>query len=54
MSSLSFFINREDRYSHNEQPFEWFQRYIALKPIFTAEFGKDASILHIGCGTSSL
>ncbi|KAH7820389.1 putative protein kinase domain protein [Monocercomonoides exilis] len=42
----------EQRYSEDPNPFEWYQRYIALKPIINAEIKKDANILHIGCGTS--
>ncbi|KAH7830126.1 putative Endothelin-converting enzyme 2 A (Ece2A) [Monocercomonoides exilis] len=44
----------EDRYTRDQQPFEWFQRYVALKPFFETEFDRKAKILQVGCGTSRL
>ncbi|KAK2961406.1 putative protein kinase domain protein [Blattamonas nauphoetae] len=43
-----------ERYTHDRQAFEWFQRYSALKPHIEAVIPKESKILYIGCGTSRL
>ncbi|EUR48051.1 hypothetical protein PFBG_06160, partial [Plasmodium falciparum 7G8] len=44
-----------ERYTNEEEQFDWHQRWYGVKHIFTElEIKNDANILNIGCGTSSL
>ncbi|PHJ23033.1 methyltransferase [Cystoisospora suis] len=45
----------DERYRKDAEPFDWFQRYAALKPILL-ECGLEAEskILNLGCGTSRI
>ncbi|KAA6358486.1 MAG: putative protein kinase domain protein [Streblomastix strix] len=43
-----------ERYTRDQQPFEWFQRYSALKPFIDAVINKNGNILQVGVGTSRL
>ncbi|SPJ12917.1 methyltransferase, putative [Plasmodium sp. DRC-Itaito] len=42
-----------ERYTNEEEQFDWHQRWYGVKHIFTElEIKNDANILNIGCGTS--
>lgn len=46
----------EERYQNDAEPFEWYQRYITIKPLLLpvlAQFDHPR-VLSIGCGTSRL
>lgn len=46
--------NREERYS-KEESFDWFKTYEDLKPLLNEHItSKDARILMLGCGNSSM
>ena len=44
----------EDRYAKDPEPFEWYQRYDALRDLLRAVVPASASVLVAGCGNSRL
>ncbi|KAK2953541.1 putative kinase domain protein [Blattamonas nauphoetae] len=44
----------EERYSNDSSPYDWYQTLVALQPTIEEHIPKDAAILYIGSGTSTL
>ncbi|KAJ4457918.1 putative protein kinase domain protein [Paratrimastix pyriformis] len=45
----------DERYTRDSQPFEWYQKYTALKPLLDQAFpDKNGPILMVGCGNSRM
>lgn len=44
----------EDRYCTNSSDYEWYLSYPSVAPVIEQHIPKDASILHIGVGTSTM
>jgi hypothetical protein len=44
----------EERYCKDTDPFDWYQRYGALRNLITMHVPKDGAILVPGCGNSTL
>mmetsp|Transcript_7102 Transcript_7102/g.10465 ORF Transcript_7102/g.10465 Transcript_7102/m.10465 type:complete len:200 (+) Transcript_7102:57-656(+) len=42
------------RYQTEQEPFEWFQRYDAIKPILLNHIDEESKVLQVGCGNSEL
>lgn len=44
----------EDRYCSNSEEYEWYLSYPAVSPVIEEHVRKDAPVLHIGVGTSTM
>ena len=44
----------DDRYSKDQQPFDWYQRYSGIKHVISENVQKDSKVLMAGCGSSRL
>ncbi|KAA6390389.1 MAG: putative protein kinase domain protein [Streblomastix strix] len=44
----------EQRYRDNDERFEWYKSYAALRPILAKHLTPDSKILDLGCGSSRL
>ena len=44
----------EERYKNEKERFEWYQSYSGIKDIITQHMKRDANILCVGCGNSTL
>lgn len=44
----------EERYSKDPEPFDWYQRYAALRDLVSAHVPKAGAVLVPGCGNSTL
>lgn len=42
------------RYAKETEPFDWYQRYSGLRPVFSRFLPRGQRILHAGCGNSRL
>eukprot|EP00897_Mesotaenium_endlicherianum_P010984 jgi/Mesen1/9914/ME000070S09198 len=42
-----------DRYENDSTPFDWYQKYDALIPLFQKYLKKDARLLMVGCGNAA-
>ncbi|KAL6008764.1 hypothetical protein ACLOJK_021990 [Asimina triloba] len=43
---------RDNRYSHDIRPFDWYQKHAALAPLLNHYLRRDGRILLVGCGNS--
>jgi len=44
----------EERYRLDSSSFDWYTGYGGLRSLLTSSISRDARVLHVGCGTSSL
>lgn len=48
------YLKQCNLFAREKVPFEWFQRYSALRPIFQEHVRPYDKVLVIGCGNSSM